>query len=302
MWAEFKNKYGTPAITAGNVIYTVHKIPFSSYNYAYCPRVSPFDINFDDLKESLKDNDCIAIHFDVPNIIKGSDKEKEAVEIFEKHCKISPRDEFAKANFLIDLTKSEEELLSSLHKKHRYNLNYAKKNGVTVRETTDDGDLDIFCNLYKETGLRQKFYYRNNRYLHTMWDVFKKEGLAKLLIAEHKSEPLAAWILLSYGGVLYYPYGGSTEKMKNLFASTVLGWESLMLGKRMGLKTFDMWGASADLNDTDDEYHGFSIFKSKFGADHVVYIDSYDMVLNENLYKAFNFANNLRWKLLKLRR
>lgn len=302
MWAEFKNKYGTPAITAGNVIYTVHKIPFSSYNYAYCPRVSPFDINFDDLKESLKDNDCIAIHFDVPNIIKGSDKEKEAVEIFEKHCKISPRDEFAKANFLIDLTKSEEELLSSLHKKHRYNLNYAKKNGVTVRETKDDGDLDIFCNLYKETGLRQKFYYRNNRYLHTMWDVFKKEGLAKLLIAEHKSEPLAAWILLSYGDVLYYPYGGSTEKMKNLFASTVLGWESLMLGKRMGLKTFDMWGASADLNDTDDEYHGFSIFKSKFGAEHVVYIDSYDMVLNENLYKAFNFANNLRWKLLKLRR
>jgi len=74
----------------------------------------------------------------------------------------------------------------------------------------------------------------------------------------------------------------------------------LLLGKRLGCTSFDMWGASVDLNDASDEYYGFSIFKSKFGARHVVYIDSYDMVINENLYKFFNLANSFRWKLLNL--
>ena len=300
LWAEFKNRHGTPAVSAGNVIYTVHNIPLTSYNYAYCPRVSPFDVNFDELKKSVEEKNCIAVHFDVPNIIKGSSEAAGAAKIFDQHCVHSPRDEFAKANFFIDLTKSEGELFSALHKKHRYNINYAKKNGVIVRESTEDKDFDIFYSLYKETGVRQKFYFRGHSYLRNMWDIFNKAGLAKLLIAEHEGEALAAWILLSYEGVLYYPYGGSKERKNNLFASTILGWEALLLGKKLDCNTFDMWGASVDLNDASDEYYGFSIFKSKFGANHVVYIDSYDMVINEKLYKFFNLANSFRWKLLKL--
>jgi len=299
-WAEFKNRYGTTAVTAGDAVYTIHKIPLSSYNYAYCPRVSPFEINFDLLKESAEKNNCIAIHFDVPNVVKGSPEESKALEIFHSRCVKSPRDEFAKANFFIDLTKSEEDLFSAMHKKHKYNINYAKRNGVEVRESIEDKDFDLFYSLYKETGIRQKFYYRNYPYMKTMWNVFKEGRLVKLLIAEYKKEPLAAWILLMYEDTIYYPYGGSTEKMKNLFASNLLGWEAILLGKRLGCKTFDMWGASVDLEDDSDEYHGFSIFKSKFGARHVVYIDSYDMVLNEKAYKVFNLANNFRWKLLKL--
>jgi len=192
LWAEFKNKHGTPAVSAGNVIYTIHNIPLTSYNYAYCPRVSPFEVNFEELKKSVEENNCIAVHFDVPNIIKGSSEEAAAAKIFEEHCVHSPRDEFAKANFFIDLTKSEEELFSALHKKHRYNVNYAKKNGVTVRESTEDKDFEIFYSLYKETGVRQKFYYRGQSYLRDMWDVFNKAGLAKLLIAEYEGEALAA--------------------------------------------------------------------------------------------------------------
>jgi len=81
-----------------------------------------------------------------------------------------------------------------------------------------------------------------------------------------------------YDGVLYYPYGGSSSKYRNLQASTLVGWEGLLLGKRLGCKVVDLWGASEDPDDRTDPEWGFTNFKKKFGAKHVKYIPSYDLV------------------------
>ena len=44
----------------------------------------------------------------------------------------------------------------------------------------------------------------------------------------------------------------------------------------------------------------FSLFKEKFGARHVTYIDSYDFVINEPVYKMFIVVNDMRWRLLNI--
>ena len=299
-WQEFKNDYGTPAIRVGEVMYTKHKIPFTNFFFAYSPRVNPFEINFDEVRESLKRESCIAVHFDVPNITTDGPKFSEAEKIFNKHCVKSPRDEFAKGNFFIDLTKSEEELLQNMHKKHRYNVRYAQRKGVTVRNSTKDEDFEIFFNLYKKTGERQKYYFRNKKYLRNIWNIFKDENLVHLLIAEYESKPLATWMFYVYENTLYYPYGGMSEENKNLQASCILGWEAIRFGKKMKCNLFDMWGAAEDMSKKSDPYYGFSLFKEKFGAKHVTYIDSYDFVISEPMYKLFTSANSVRWKILNM--
>ena len=299
-WEEFKNIYGTPAIRVGNVLYTKHKIPFTSFYYAYSPRVNPFKIDFEGLKQSLKTENCIAVHFDVPNITIDNPKFSEAERIFKDNCVRSPRDEFAKGNFFVDLTKSEEELSQNMHKKHRYNVRVAEKKGVTVRESTSDKDFEVFFKMYHETGERQKYYSRNKRYLKIIWDIFKKENIVHLLVAEHEGTSLAAWMFYIYENVLYYPYGGMDDRYKSLYASNILGWEAIKFGKKMGCTLFDMWGASEDMSNKSDPYYGFSLFKAKFGAKHVTYIDSYDLVVNESMYKMFTAANSVRWKLLNM--
>lgn len=300
LWEKFKNEYGTTAIRVGEVLYTKHKIPFSNYYYGYCPRVDPFEINFDDLKSSVKENSCIAVHFDVPNITKNDPRAEEAESILKERCVVSQRDEFAKGNFFMDLTKNEEDILANMHKKHRYNVRLAQRKGVSVRLGTEKKDFDIFYDLYHETAERQKFYGRSRRYLEGVWKVFREEDSAFLLIAEYEGRPLSAWMLLIYEGVLYYPYGGSTEKDRDLQSSCLLGWEAIKFGKKRGCELFDMWGAAEDMSKKSDPYYGFSVFKEKFGAYHVNYIDSYDFVINEPMYKMFTTANNLRWKLLEI--
>jgi len=44
----------------------------------------------------------------------------------------------------------------------------------------------------------------------------------------------------------------------------------------------------------------FLYLKQNFGAKHVSYIPSYDFVVNEPVYKLFNVANSVRWKLLNM--
>jgi lipid II:glycine glycyltransferase (peptidoglycan interpeptide bridge formation enzyme) len=191
IWEKFKNEYGTPAIRVGEILYTKHKIPFSNYYYGYCPRVNPFDIDFEELKNSMKENSCVAVHFDVPNVTKSDERAEKAENLLKEKCVKSQRDEFAKGNFFMDLGKTEEEMLSNMHKKHRYNVRLAQRKGVTVRESTSDKDFDLFYDLYHETSQRQKFYGRSKKYLEGVWNNFRNENSSFLLIAEYEGRPLS---------------------------------------------------------------------------------------------------------------
>ena len=257
-------------------------------------------IDFSLLKKSAEENSCINVNFDVPNIVKGSPEEAKATQVFEDHCVKAPRNQFDKYNFLLDISKSEEELLENMHSKHRYNIKLAQKSKVGVREGTTREDFEMFYSLYKDTAERQKYYIHPKTYYQKMWDILHSEGMAYLLVARFNGEPLASWMLFVYDGVLYYPYGGSSEKHKNLMASNLIGWEAIRFGKEKGCRTYDMWGGCKDLSDRSDPYWGFSNFKAKFGGTPVEYLDSYDFVVNQSVYQVFNFANNVRWKLLGL--
>lgn len=298
-WEEFKNQYGTPAIRAGGVLYTKHKIPMTNSYFAYCPKVNPLVIKFDVLKESLLENDCININFDVPDVQKGTPEEQKSLEIFANlKCKKSPRDQFAKANVVLDLSLGEEEILKKMHHKHRYNIRYSQRKEVTVKRAENVDDFNLFYEMFRDTSKRQKYYVRPKAYYQKIWELFGPKEMCYILTSEFKGEPLASWLFLIYDGVLYYPYGGSSEKHRNLHGSTLLGWEGIKLGLEKQCRVFDMWGALENVEDKSSPWWGFTNFKLRFGGQHVVYMDSYDFVVNTPLYTMFNTANAFRWKIL----
>jgi len=300
-WAEIKRKYGNDSVEVGDVFYTKHKIPFLGSYFAYCPRVDPEKIDFEKLRISLKENNCVGLTFDVPNVISGTPEETKALEIFkQKDVKLSCRSEFATANFLLDIKPTEEELFNGMHSKHRYNARYALKKGVTIELAENDQDFDEFFKIFKITALRQNYHIRPKRYYQLIWEELHPKDMCHILIAKYQQEVLGAWMLFVHEKVLYYPYGGSTQDNKNLFASNALGWESIRFGKSKGCELFDMWGAADDLNDESDPYFGFTNFKAKFNGRHVKYMDSYDIIINRPLYLLFTRLNDIRWKLLEM--
>ncbi len=69
-------------------------------------------------------------------------------------------------------------------------------------------------------------------------------------------------------------------------------WKIALWGKAQGCKIFDLWGA--------EEGKGFSRFKEQFGAELVEMAGTYDLPVNPLLYKLFRFAEEARWKMLRI--
>lgn len=205
-------------------------------------------------------------------------------------------------SFELDLTLSENELLANMHTKTRYNIRLALKKGVVVKEQSDEKGLEKFISLFSQTQKRQKFYFHSPDYFRQLWPVLRKVGMVDILLAEYQNETLGAWILFNFGDCLFYPYGASSSKYRELMASNLLCWQAICFGKKKGLKKFDLWGGLGPNADSGNPWFGFHRFKLGYGPDLVDYVDTWDLVTNDLFYSGVKIANKLRWKYLNLRK
>ncbi len=266
---------------------TFHPIPFTPYFVGYFAKGPlPDKELIDAVSKIAQEEHCAFIKIE-PNIL-SSEKGR-----IDPRLKVSPRPLFTRFNFLLDLTKPEDELLKNMHPKTRYNIKVAQKHGVVVEERTDEDALQIYLKLYFETTQRQGYLGHNENYHRQVWQALKGQKMARLLIAfyapprEKKRLPLNAWMLVNFKDTLYYPYGGSSVEYRNVMAPVMAAWEAVKLGKRMGLKTFDLWGAADPSAGENDPYYGFTRFKAGLGGKSVEYLGSFDLVQNSLLYYAF---------------
>lgn len=322
-WGEFKKSLNIPLLRFG--IYkngkltkafqlTLHKIPFTKKYVGYLPKGPVPDKEIvDALKKIGQENNCVFIKIE-PNIpvIASEQSERgnlDSIKIaslmtprndnsIDKNFIRSPKPLFTKYNFVLDLTKSEEELLENMHPKTRYNIRLAQKHNVKVEERVDDEAFQVYLKLYFETTKRQGYHGHNEDYHRRVWKTLKDAEMARLLIAYYKLpttnyQPLTAWMLLNFKDTLYYPYGGSSKLHPEVMANNLIAWEAIKLGKRLKLKSFDMWGALGPNANPKDPWYGFHKFKSGYGGKLVEYISTYDLVFNWPIYWIFTLVDKL---------
>lgn len=303
-WGEFRKSLGIPVLRYGlfkngklvnTFQLTLHKIPFTKKYVGYLPK-GPFPNS--DLADALlkiaKEYNCAFIKIE-PNI-RSKELRVQSSGV-DRRFLPSPKSLFTKYNFILDLTKSEEDLLENMHPKTRYNIRLAQRKGVKIEERTDNEAFKIYIKLYFETTKRQGYHGHNEYYHKKVWETLKNAGMARLLITSYKSQTtnnyLTAWLLLNFNDTLYYPYGGSSDKYREVMASNLVAWEAIKLGKRLGLKKFDMWGALGPNPDPKDPFIGFHRFKAGYGGELVEYIGTFDLVLDYPLYWIFTAIDKL---------
>jgi len=205
-------------------------------------------------------------------------------------------------SFILDLTQSEDELLANMHSKTRYNIRLAQRKGVVVEEKSDNESLEIFIKLLQKTLKRQGFYMHSPDYFRKLWQVLHPEGIAHMLLAKHEEDVLAAWMLFIWKDRIFYPYGASSDRKRNLMASNLICWEAIRFGRKKGCQSFDMWGCLGPSPSEAHPWYGFHKFKLGYGGDLIEFVGSWDLITSYPLYQGFQLADGLRWKLLRLRR
>jgi len=210
---------------------------------------------------------------------------------------------------LIDLTKSEDELLSAMRSKWRYNIRLAQKKGVVVRAyraRTDKEDnssldsdasraLDIFYELYKTTASRDGIAIHAKKYyedLFALSAVHKDAPLITVYIASHEGENLASIITLFSKSEAVYLYGASSNAKRNLMPAYLLQWTAICDAKFYGSAVYDFYGMPPS-DDKNHPMYGLYLFKTGFGGRIVHKPGSLDFPLSP-LYALYAFAESAR--------
>lgn len=215
---------------------------------------------------------------------------------------------------VLDLDKSEDDLLKAMKPKTRYNLRLAGRRGVIVRRAETLDDLRAFYRSLEVTGERDEFGIHTFPYYEHLWKVFGPQGdnSALVLLAEHPDEqeraegPVAGLLALKFGREAIYMYGASANRGREHMPTYLLQWEAIRWAREQGCTVYDFWGIPDAPADEDSESTGSDAvsptntrsglrgvywFKKGFGGREIEYPGAYDYVYNRVGYMLW-----MRWR------
>lgn len=312
-WGEARKKMGIRIVRLGEYdddslrnVYqlTLHPIPYTPFTVGYVPRSRfPTQKLLDFLHEYGKKMNIIFIKLEpYQEKIDGNElcvvsSAQNPKHITQNILTPSPHPLFPNWTIVLDITRSENDLLKTMKPKTRYNIRLAQKKGVVLKEMSNEEGFEVFKTLYFDTCKRQNYRGHNQEYHEIVWNALK-EDIAHILIAFYEDKPLAAYELFHFKETLYYPYGGTSLEFKQVMAPNLLMWEAILLGKKLGAKTFDMWGALPPFYEGSQSWSGFTRFKEGYGGKFVEMVGSYDLIINQLAYSAYGIINKIRSKVL----
>ncbi|MFH8800419.1 lipid II:glycine glycyltransferase FemX [Streptomyces sp. NPDC017936] len=181
-----------------------------------------------------------------------------------------------------------EEIHRGLNQQWRRNIKKAEKAGVKVVRGGPE-DLQAFHTLYTETAARDRFVPRPLAYFQRMWTALNAEhpDRMRLYLAHHDGEVLAAATMLTVGRHVWYSYGASTSRRREVQPNNALQWRMMSDAHALGASVYDLRGITDTLEDSN-HLLGLLRFKVGTGGRAVEYLGEWDFPLNRLLHKALD--------------
>lgn len=239
---------------------------------------------FEEMKRIAGEKACVFVRIR-PQLVTS----EFSVNIFQKQgCKSSPMHLTAELSNILDISKSEIDLMAQMRKTTRYEIRKAEKLGIKIESTRDEKYIKPFYDLQMETAKRQKFVPFSLSFFKEQFKVFFDADKGLLYTAKLGNQVLAQAFIIFYGAEAAYHYGASTDEGRKYPGAYLLQWEAIREAKRRGLARYNFWGVAPEA-EKDHRFYGVSVFKRGFGGEDVEYLHAQDLVIDRNRY-LFNFA------------
>lgn len=293
-----------------------HKLPIAG-TYLYCPR-GPIFARIKNQELRIKEFDQEIINLakkEKPGWIRIEPETEQILEMMQKEidCKIvkAPYDVQPKENFVLDLTKSEDELLAQMKSKTRYNIRLAQKKEVSIKKISNeiqgqnDKYVEEFLNLTKQMAARQGIVAHPEEYYRKMFGAFP-EGMLQLYAAQYAGKTIAVNLVLFFGDTATYLHGASADEQRNVMAPFLLQWQAIVDAKKAGCRFYDFGGVQT--NATQHKAHsdlaGVTNFKLGFAPNSktVVFPGTFDVVINLRAYALYRGLQKAKMLLRKIRK
>lgn len=296
-WEQLQKNIHRTTWRVEDVLIVRHKLGLGSLNYLYIgrPELPPTDVGVPEK---------IGLFLD--EVARIADVEQSLflrIDRVEPAKAVLPQDVLAKCGrighslqpqqtSILDLSKSENELLGAMHEKTRYNIRLAEKKGVEIKKVLRQSakeDFEIFWSLLTETARRDAFHTHTRAHYEMLAETKSAHFSNELFFAEHEGKAISAAMVNFYQpisgvpGVATYLHGASTDSARNVMAPYALHWYIAREAKARGYGRYDFWGID------EKKMPGVTRFKRGFGGYEIVYAPTVEIVYRlvlAGLYRA----------------
>ena len=250
---------------------------------------------FADIREQAKAHKCVYVR-----IRPQLEKSEKSLKLF-KDLGLKPAPMYLSVELagVLDLTKTEDEILAGMRQRLRRALRKAAKNDIVVETTTDPTAMKEFYQIQLQTAGRHQFVAFSEDFLTKQFAAFAETGNAVLYTARHQGEVLAQNFMIFYGNEASYHYGVSTELGTQLSGAPLLHMQAMRDARERGIKRYNFWGI-VDEDDTKHRFYGVSVFKRGFGVDELRYLPAHDLVVDRVGYLKTKAVETIRRRIRKV--
>ncbi len=245
-WGEVKSIHGWKAFRLflyddedkilGAVQLLVRKLPWPLKSLSYVPRGPVVnEVNRVELLSTLVEY-VKRIHHSVAISIEPDKVEYSVPQGWKK----SKNHILPSKTIILDLNKSDSELLNDMAKKTRQYIRKSASEAMTIEKVRNKSDLDKCLGIYQLTAKRAKFDLHSNQYYY---DVFSKlADYSQVFAAYVDDQPIAfLWLAISADSA-YELYGGMNDSGQQLRSNYALKWHAIRKCKEWGLTRYDFGG------------------------------------------------------------
>ena len=306
-WGELKSRFGWSAdriavtqidrIVAGALV-LFRSLPLRLGTLAYIPKGPLLDFDDDEptsellqgLDRLLKRRHSILLKIE-------PDRRDDAAlthQLASLGFRPSPQTIQPPRTVVIDIARSDDEILAAMRPKTRYNIRLAAKKDVTVCKA-QASDLPAFNALMQTTGARDGFAVHSAEYYEAAFHLFVPTGQAQLFVATYQEQIIAGIFVFAQGDRAWYFYGASGEAERQRMPNYALQWAGIQWAKSLGCQEYDLWGVpdedeaalEAHYLERHDDLWGVYRFKRGFGGKSLRFAGAFDRVYDPLLYKAY---------------
>lgn len=165
-------------------------------------------------------------------------------------------------NYVFNLQKGEENLLSSMYKSKRKNILRGLRNQrVKIKEIKTQDELTVWYDTLKKSFLRSKTPLPHISLFKSAMKHLLPKNMVRFCTAEYEGKPIAANARLNYKTNIQGWFIGMDYNYRNQHAVELMHWNTIQWGINNNYTTFNLGGARANSLSRVAE------FKKQFGTD-----------------------------------
>jgi hypothetical protein len=136
----------------------------------------------------------------------------------------------------LDLRHRIEELSNRFSSPVRRAIRKAQRNNVGVLVVRNRQGIDDFYRLHVQTRRRHGLPPQPASFFLNIYEYIIKAGLGFVVVAQHRSRPIAAAIFFRFGRNAAYKYGASDKRFQEFRANNLVMWQGIQLLARTGVE------------------------------------------------------------------